>query len=89
MMKSAEKGVEADAVVGRLADRRREHHLSLIHISCMGTMNGLMLGCCRGPYSLAARGEGPHPELFGQVDKVSNPVSYTHLTSLPQMCSRA
>lgn len=31
-----------------------------------------MLGCCRGPYSLAARGEGPHPELFSQVDKVSN-----------------
>ena len=43
-----------------------------IAISCMGTMNGLMLGCCRGPYSLAARGEGPHPELFSQVDKVSN-----------------
>lgn len=43
-----------------------------IAISCIGTMNGLMLGCCRGPYSLAARGEGPHPELFGQVDKVSN-----------------
>lgn len=43
-----------------------------IAISCMGTMNGLMLGCCRGPYSLAARGEGPHPELFSQVDKISN-----------------
>mgnify|MGYP001061826932 CR=1 FL=1 len=43
-----------------------------ITISCLGTMNGLMLGCCRGPYSLAARGEGPHPELFSQVDKVSN-----------------
>ena len=43
-----------------------------IAISCIGTMNGLMLGCCRGPYSLAARGEGPHPELFSQVDKVSN-----------------
>ena len=43
-----------------------------IAISCIGTMNGLMLGCCRGPYSLAARGEGPHPELFNQVDKVSN-----------------
>ena len=43
-----------------------------IAISCMGTMNGLMLGCCRGPYSLAARGEGPRPELFSQVDKVSN-----------------
>ena len=43
-----------------------------IAISCMGTMNGLMLACCRGPYSLAARNEGPRPELFGQVDRVSN-----------------
>ncbi len=43
-----------------------------IAISCMGTMNGLMLGCCRGMYSLAARGEGPNPALFGQVDRVSN-----------------
>ena len=43
-----------------------------IAISCMGTMNGLMLGCCRGMYSLAARNEGPKPELFRQIDKVSN-----------------
>jgi len=43
-----------------------------VAISCAGTMNGLMLGCCRGAYSLAARGEGPAPKLFGQVDKESN-----------------
>ena len=43
-----------------------------IAISCIGTMNGLMLGCCRGMYSLAARNEGPKPELFSQIDKVSN-----------------
>lgn len=43
-----------------------------IAISCMGTMNGLMLGCCRGMYSLSVRGKGPKPELFGQVDKASN-----------------
>ena len=43
-----------------------------VAISCAGTMNGLMLGCCRGIYSLAARDEGPAPELFGQVDKKSN-----------------
>ena len=41
-------------------------------ISCAGTMNGLMLGCCRGAYSLAARDEGPRPALFKQVDKESN-----------------
>ena len=43
-----------------------------VAISCAGTMNGLMLGCCRGIYSLAARGEGPNPKLFSQVDNVSN-----------------
>ncbi len=43
-----------------------------VAISCAGTMNGLMLGCCRGIYSLAARGDGPHPRLFSQVDRESN-----------------
>lgn len=43
-----------------------------IAISCMGTMNGLMLACCRGMYALAARKEGPKPALFGQVDRHSN-----------------
>ncbi len=43
-----------------------------IAISCAGTMNGLMLGCCRGIYSLAARGEGPNPGLFSEVDGKSN-----------------
>ena len=43
-----------------------------VAISCAGTMNGLMLGCCRGAYSLAARDEGPAPKLFGQIDPASN-----------------
>ena len=43
-----------------------------IAISCAGTMNGLMLGCSRGVYSLAARGTGPAPELFGEVNRKSN-----------------
>ncbi len=43
-----------------------------IAISCAGTMNGLMLGCCRGVYALAARGKGPRPSLFEQVDRESN-----------------
>ena len=30
----------------------------LVVISCLGTLNGLMLGCTRGIYSLSARGEG-------------------------------
>ncbi|MDR0840015.1 MAG: APC family permease [Christensenellaceae bacterium] len=43
-----------------------------IVISCLGTMNGLMLGCCRGLYSLAARGRGPAPKIFAQVDPETN-----------------
>lgn len=43
-----------------------------IVISCLGTLNGLMMGCTRGLYALAARGEGPKPEMFKQVDPVSN-----------------
>jgi APA family basic amino acid/polyamine antiporter len=41
-------------------------------ISCLGTLNGLMLGCTRGIYSIAARGEGPAPAMFSQIDPVSN-----------------
>ena len=43
-----------------------------IVISCLGTTNGLMLGCTRCMYALASRGEGPDPEMFSQVDKVTN-----------------
>mgnify|MGYP002512830839 CR=1 FL=1 len=43
-----------------------------IVISCLGTTNGLMLGCSRGMYALAARGKGPKSNLFVQVDKASN-----------------
>jgi APA family basic amino acid/polyamine antiporter len=43
----------------------------LVVISCLGTLNGLMLGGSRGIYSLSARGEGFYPETFAQVDKVT------------------
>jgi Amino acid transporters len=41
-------------------------------ISCLGTLNGLMLGCTRGIYSVAARGFGPKSNVFKQVDSVTN-----------------
>ena len=43
-----------------------------IVISCLGTTNGLMLGCSRCMYSLAARGEGLRPGMFAQVDPATN-----------------
>ena len=41
-------------------------------ISCLGTLNGLMLGNVRGMYSLAVRNQGPRPDMFKQVDPVTN-----------------
>ena len=46
--------------------------LLFVAISCLGTANGLMLGCTRCMFSLAARDEGPSPKMFGQVDPVTN-----------------
>lgn len=43
-----------------------------VAISCMGTLNGLMLGCTRGLYSVAVRGRGPKPETFAAVDKTTD-----------------
>lgn len=40
-----------------------------VAISCMGTLNGLMLGCTRGMYSVAVRGRGPMSQTFATVDK--------------------
>lgn len=44
----------------------------LIVVSCLGTLNGLMLGTTRGLYSVAVRGEGPNPKMFSQVDETTN-----------------
>ncbi|MBQ7085977.1 MAG: APC family permease, partial [Clostridia bacterium] len=43
-----------------------------IAVSCLGTTNGLMMACCRSIYSLAARGEGPKPEVYSQLDNKTN-----------------
>lgn len=43
-----------------------------VAISCLGTLNGLMLGCTRGLFSVSVRGYGPRPEIFKQVDKETN-----------------
>ena len=43
-----------------------------IAISCLGTTNGLMLACTRSMYSIADRGEGPAPEMYGQLDPKTN-----------------
>ena len=44
----------------------------LIVLSCLGTLNGLMLANCRCFYALAQRGEGPKPELLREVSASTN-----------------
>lgn len=54
-----------------------------VAISCMGTLNGLMLGCTRGLYSIAVRGYGPKSKIFCQVDKETNmPVNSAVIAAL-------
>ena len=43
-----------------------------IVVSCLGTLNGLMVASTRGMYAIAARNEGPAPETFAQIDKKTN-----------------
>ncbi len=45
---------------------------AFVVVSCLGTLNGLMLGCSRGIYSLAVRNEGPAPKVFSQLDRKTN-----------------
>ena len=42
-----------------------------IIISSLGTLNGIMLACCRGMYSLSIKNQGPSPKLFNSVDKIT------------------
>lgn len=51
-------------------------------ISCLGTLNGLVLSVVRIPYSLALRNQGPLPQLMRQVSKRFHMPTYSVLFSL-------
>lgn len=53
-----------------------------IVVSCLGTLNGLMVAVTRGMYAISCRGEGPNPELFGQIDKATNMVTNSSVWGL-------
>jgi len=44
----------------------------LVIISCLGTLNGLMLAVTRCMYSIAARDNGPRPQMMSHIDPHSN-----------------
>lgn len=41
-------------------------------ISCLGTLNGLMMGCTRGFYAISIRNMGPNVKVFKSVDPITN-----------------
>lgn len=44
----------------------------LVIISCLGTLNGLMLANTRSMYTIAARKNGPRADLFGEISNSTN-----------------
>ncbi|NDV26233.1 APC family permease [Desulfovibrio sp. JC010] len=46
-------------------------------ISCLGTLNGLIMGSARGMFSIASRNLGPRADLFKQVNPVTNSTSWS------------
>lgn len=56
---------------------------AFIVVSCLGTLNGLMLANTRSLYSLSVRDSGPKPKMFSQIDPQTNmPVNSSALTLL-------
>lgn len=70
MMAGGETGAKIafETVFGKLGSSLL---MVFIVISCLGTLNGLMMGCTRGIYALAAKNQGPAPHIFKQVDSVT------------------
>ncbi len=40
-----------------------------IMISCLGTVNGVSISCCRGMYTMSCRGQGICPEKFSKLGR--------------------
>ena len=53
-----------------------------VAVSCLGTLNGLLIGCIRGMYSLSVRGMGPKIKLMRQVDPASGMPSNSCIVGL-------
>ncbi len=51
-------------------------------VSCLGTLNGLTLGCSRAFYAVAVRNVGPKPEILKQVDPATSMPSNSSILGL-------
>lgn len=57
-----------------------------IVVSCLGTLNGLMVAATRSMYAIAARNEGPNPKLFSQIDPATNMTTNSSIWGLLASC---
>lgn len=71
MMDSGEQGARMaySSIFGNIAGTGL---FVFVVLSCLGTCNGLMMGCARGFYAIAARGLGPAPKMMSQLDGHTN-----------------
>lgn len=71
LMASGEAGAKIafTAIFGKLGGTLM---FVFVVISCLGTLNGLMLAVTRGMYTIASRNKGISPETFKQVDPITN-----------------
>lgn len=53
-----------------------------VAVSCLGTLNGLLIGCIRGMYSLSVRDMGPKVNLMKQIDPASGMPSNSCIVGL-------
>lgn len=53
-----------------------------IVVSCLGTLNGLMVATTRGMYAIASRNQGPNPKMFNQIDPTTNMVTNSSIWGL-------
>lgn len=70
MMENGEQG--ALIAFGNIFESLGSILFVFVIISCLGTLNGLLMGCVRGMYALAVRGTGPNPKVFSHVDPATN-----------------
>lgn len=79
LMESGEKGAKI-AFQNIFGNAAGTVLMVFVVISCLGTLNGLMVSCIRSPFALASRKQGFAPKVFGSIDGITNmPVNSTIL----------
>ena len=56
-------------------------------ISCLGTLNGLIMGSARGMFAIAMRNRGPRPDLFRKLNPTTNATTHSALLGYALSCA--